>query len=453
MAIRSCYPILVQLTEAEAQRQVSSNQLRVEEARRTLWSCFLIESILGRGKLRSFSFHSSTLNVSLPASDEDFAFGTCQAGGPIFLEALDLGSSDPPAINNYSKYGSEPCFSLIIQGFNIWSAVSRWVSSGGRRTAPPASRDCPWRTGSPWNRGFVAIEEWRAAQSLRMHFSSTNFNLQTYILRNQGVQFAFINLIYFVTTIFLHREFIPFIPFQNQPPCGPSEPPLIAENPPPQWWESSARKLFKSASDVIRLMKQLVKYGIELQAPFTCFCVFNATTVLAYAKTWPHMALGEPDIVELYNWGAKWLFKASGVWEIARAWHVTLIEVDAFYNHHRRSARNITDREHRQLLQLRDRVERLAEPEASGSQEIPVEGNAQNGSGQQGRLTEPLMQDEPSTLSQEHSMHLDNSTLPWVFPTTRLDRSWPAIDDTVLDYDFMTNALTDPSGDFLIRMC
>lgn len=263
MAIRSCYPILVQLTEAEGENRIFSNQLRVEEARRTLWACFLIEGILGRGKLRSCSFHSSILNVSLPASDEDFAFGTCQADNPSFLEALDLESSDPPANNNYSKYGSEPCFSLIIQGFNIWSAVSRWVSSGGRRTVSPASRDCPWRTSSSWNRGLVAIEEWRAAQSSRLQFSSTNFNLQTYILRNQGAQFALINLIYFVTTIFLHREFIPFIPSQNRPLAGPSEPPLIAETAPPQWWESSARKLFKSASDIIRLMKQLAQYGIE----------------------------------------------------------------------------------------------------------------------------------------------------------------------------------------------
>lgn len=212
--------------------------------------------------------------MSLPTTDEDFAFGTCQVDSPTFLQTIDLQSSDASTTNNYSKYGSEPCFSLIIQGFNVWSAVLRLVSSGARRTASLASRDCQWRTGSPWNRSLVAIEEWRAAQSVRMHFSSTNFNLQSYILRNQGAQFAFIDLIYFVTLIFLHREFIPFIPFQNCAPSGPS-----------QWWESSARKLFKSASDTIRLMKQLVEYGIELQAPFTCFCVFNATTVLAYAKT------------------------------------------------------------------------------------------------------------------------------------------------------------------------
>jgi hypothetical protein len=103
MAIRAGYPLLVKLTEAEAENQILSSNLRVEEARRTLWACLLIEGILGRGKLRSFNFHSSTLNIALPTSDEDFAFGTCQAHSPNFLEALDLENSRLLAVNSYSQ--------------------------------------------------------------------------------------------------------------------------------------------------------------------------------------------------------------------------------------------------------------------------------------------------------------------------------------------------------------
>ncbi|KOS46711.1 hypothetical protein ACN38_g2288 [Penicillium nordicum] len=128
------------------------------------------------------------------------------------------------------------------------------------------------------------------------------------------------------------------------------------------------------------------------------------------------MALGEPDMADFYNWGARWLFKASGVWEIARAWHATLMEIEAFYNRHRTSAENIMDHDHLQFLQLQDRVERLAESEASVSNQVPVEGNAQGNaqgsSTQQGRFTEPFTQDGPSMLSQEHSVHLEGSNLP-----------------------------------------
>lgn len=164
------------------------------------------------------------------------------------------------------------------------------------------------------------------------------------------------------------------------------------------------------------------------------------------------MAPGEPEIVELYDWGFKWFFKASEVWEIARAWLATLIEVDAFYSRHRMSSENISDGEHRLFSQLRDKMERLAEPEVSASQEIPVEGNGRDSSGQQDRPTEPFTQDELCTFSQGNSAHFDSSALPWVIPTTRLEYSWPVINDPVLGYDFMTNALNDPSGDFLMRM-
>jgi hypothetical protein len=163
------------------------------------------------------------------------------------------------------------------------------------------------------------------------------------------------------------------------------------------------------------------------------------------------MAPGEPDIVEFYDWGLQWLFKASGVWEIARAWHATLIEVDAFYTRHRTSPQNTTDREHHLFSRLRGRVECLAESVASDSQEVPVEGNTQDSSGQQDSLTANT-QDEANTFSQENSMRFDSSTLPWDFAPTRLEHSWPEIDDSVLDYDLMTNALTDASGDFLMRI-
>jgi hypothetical protein len=163
------------------------------------------------------------------------------------------------------------------------------------------------------------------------------------------------------------------------------------------------------------------------------------------------MAPGEPDIVEFYDWGLQWLFKASGVWEIARAWHATSIEVDAFYTRHRTSPQIITDREHRLFSRLRGRVERLAESPPSDSQEVPVEDNAQDSSGQQDSLTANT-QDGTATFSQKNSMCIDSSTLPWDFPPTRLEHSWPEIDDSVLDYDFMKNALTDASGDFLMRI-
>lgn len=447
--MRLCFTILEQLSDSRAQNHTAPNQLQIEETRRTMWACSLIEAMLGSGKRRSLGFHSSILDMPLPTSDEDFAFNTCR-NDLNFLDALDLEHYDPPEIQIHAGKGFEPDFSLIIQGFNIWSTLSRWISSGGRRSESPASRKSPWRKSSFWNRSLVALENWRTSQSFRMHFSVTNSNLQAYVVRNQGSRFAFVNLIYYVATMSLHREYIPFIPLQNASPCGPSEPPVIVDTAPPGWWEESARRLFQSACDTIRLMKQLRSYGIDLPAPFTCFCVFNATTALAYARKWPNMACGESNTADLLDWGADWLSKASEVWEIARPWCATLTEVNAFYTRLQLDGHDLAIDEHQEAMHLRDKVERLAGLDTSGSQNASIEDGRRRPEGHSaGRLQDCI----PVNFPQEQQITPELTASPSGFSTMQFNQSWSSTDDILLDYDFLTSALIDPSGDFLMRMC
>jgi hypothetical protein len=301
--------------------------MQVEEARRTLWSCLMIEAMLGCGDLRSLSLHSKLYHVPLPSSDEDFNFSVYPEGDLNYLEVLDLEFSHPPKIQRLGNKGYEINFSLIIQGFNVWSEVSRWVFSGQTTQRLSTSRGFSCREDSFFSRSLAVLEDWREAQSSRLHFSATDSHLPAFLSRGQGERYAFVNLIYYSTSISLHRECLPLLinggPFQTRSDDANTVEPILAN-----WWEKSAEQLAESASNTIHLIKQLLHYGIDLQVPFACYCVFNATTVLYYGKKWPEIMPGVSNASELFDWGVEWISRASEIWEVARVWRTTLMKID-----------------------------------------------------------------------------------------------------------------------------
>jgi hypothetical protein len=268
--------------------------------------------------------------VPLPSSDEDFVFGVCPKNDLRYLDILDLESSDPPKMQRFDSEGYDINFTLIIQGFNIWSEVSRWTSAKITQ-ASSASRWLSLPKDPFWGRSLVVLEDWRNAQSSRLHFSNVDSHLTAFLSRKQGERYAFINLIYYSTSIFLHRECLPFIfnksTLQTRTAeVVPSFPQILTNG-----WETSVEKLAESACNTIHLIRQLLHHGIDLQVPFSCYCVFNATTVLVYARKWPEIMPEGSNAVELFDWGVGWVSRASELWEVARVWRMTLMKIDAFH--------------------------------------------------------------------------------------------------------------------------
>lgn len=284
----------------------------------------MMEAMLGCGNLRSLSFQSQLYRVPLPSSDQDFVFGVCSENELQFLEVLDLEASDSPKIQNLGGHGYEIDFTLIIQGFNIWSEVSRWVSSTKRTERPPASRNIFLPNDPFWSRSLVVLEDWRDVQSSRVHFSAGKSHLPAFLSRRQGERYAFVNLIYFSTSIFLHRESLAFMADKSASPSGDTEPVPSIQHILPDGWKSSVERLVESAYNTIQLIRQLLHHGIDLQVPFTCHCVFNATIALFYAKKCPEVVPGRFNCAELFDWGAEWISRASEIWGVARVWRTTL---------------------------------------------------------------------------------------------------------------------------------
>ncbi|KAJ5887949.1 hypothetical protein N7495_007990 [Penicillium taxi] len=364
MAIRTGQMLQARLEEIGKSQKEQPNTVLRETIHRTIWACFVIDCMLGCGKHRVRTFEAEKVKIPLPINDEDYVFGNDSSPNPTYLTKLVFEGYAQSLQSPSQKLGVEYCLSLTIQGFDIWSKLSQWICTGGRGGDLPSSHDPPWKETTFWYRTMTSLENWRASLSPRLLYSSGGHNLLAHIARNQGESFATINLLYYLMVIFLNREYIPFFPHRIKSPCGPTDPPLLKEQAPPGWWDRGSIELFGAASSIIKLLQSLQQHGIQLQTPFTSFCVFSAATTLSYANAWPHMAPGFQNAGELYTWGLKWLIESSELWKIAEGWCDTLTSVSQLYIRIKKDTSRFCDVGREPFIDLEDSIQRFAETES-----------------------------------------------------------------------------------------
>ncbi|OGM47194.1 hypothetical protein ABOM_003899 [Aspergillus bombycis] len=376
MATRIVHGVYAQAKESAKMDMSSFKNSRLEEACRTVWACFLLDSMIGCGKCQASNFSMSTGKIPLPSGEDDFAFGNSPSSRPTFMEAWDFETNDyhPQNLSLPDKMGCDHSLVLIVQGFHIWQAISSWVSTGGRRRQSPSSREPPWRGCSFWSRSMAAVKDWRASQSPQLIFSASNINIHVYISRGEGERFAVINLLYYLNIILLHREYIPFVPHLINRPQGPVQPPLLMEEAPFGWWEKSAQDMFAAASNIIEMMRELNKGGVQFQTPFACFCVFSAASALSYATTWPYMAPGlDPQTSSsLFSWASTWLSQACKFWKVANGWYSTMLTLCQLYTQIKMDPSQILNVRRDVFVALEENIQRLAGSETLDLGDIPT---------------------------------------------------------------------------------
>jgi hypothetical protein len=320
------------LTESK-DTDVTPQYLTSQECiRRTIWATFVVDCLLSGGKHRPQSFQAARLDLSLPIGEEDFAF-EAKSDEPLpHLHRLVLSTIDEmtatPKLDDCDK-----SLRLIIKGLDIWSTLSQWICDGGRRLEPDNAQSSPWNESSFWSRMKKALDCWRSSMSEKLHYSPTNSNLQAHIARNQGQPFVFFNVIFYLNKLFLHREYIPFIPYRCSFPSGPIDPPLLIGQPPANWWAANSTALFASAASIIDLLRAAQVRGVELKTVFVAFCVYSAAVTLLYAQAWPSMAPGVKPPHEDLQWALAWLDDTGALWKIVKGWRETLSTVSVIYDH------------------------------------------------------------------------------------------------------------------------
>lgn len=90
----------------------------------------------------------------------------------------------------------------------------------------------------------------------------------------------------------LHREYVPFIPIRCSKPEGPMDPPCFPpdrSDVPRGFWDESARECFKSARDIMDLVRTCQEWSALVETPIVGFAIYTVAFTGVYCINFPWM--------------------------------------------------------------------------------------------------------------------------------------------------------------------
>jgi hypothetical protein len=275
---------------------------------RTFWACFVMDRLIFCGESQPFTLPLESMVIHLPVGEEDFAFGATRN-----QETLSFSPG-----HEFSSMDSYYC--ALVKGFDIWANILKIIINGGRRQPNMARpENCPWVPGSPWNILFEKLQAWRRSQSERLKYPNTD--IAVHVSLGRGEAFGYLNLIYFVSLLFLHREYIPFLPTLESEPRGPVDPPLLQAVAPHNWWSRNASELFQAAASITEMLNTLDEVDASLLTPFAGFCAFSAATMNIYVLNFPRMNLNRSANMRNYiDQNIDYMNRFNGIWKMGKGW-------------------------------------------------------------------------------------------------------------------------------------
>nr|CEG05723.1 unnamed protein product [Fusarium clavum] len=268
-----------------------------------------MDRLLSCGKRRQAMFPDEEMHFSLPVNDTQFLFGQ---------------PSQPPALDNTLRmYGPDDHLVLLIQGLRIWSRVHTWVAEGGRRRPGMTEPEqCPFNETSYWHGMKRTLFKWRDSQDALMKYPGTKVSVHAQ--RGQAERFGYINLVYYISLLFLCREYIPFSPVDEVKPRGPIEPPLLKARGPDEFWLQNVSELYDAATQISSLLTDLEHVNCPLRTPFSGLCAFSSTLWSLYGGAFPNFMqftagqVHEADIQAERTMNV--LVRIGQVWGLAKEW-------------------------------------------------------------------------------------------------------------------------------------
>ncbi|KAI5456705.1 hypothetical protein BGZ63DRAFT_434813 [Mariannaea sp. PMI_226] len=294
---------------------------------RTFWCCFIMDCMINSGTYNPPMLpmsEMSKLKVPAPLSAIEFAFG------PISPQQTSQVQS-PLQVPPRRILEAPQSFELLISGFDIWVKVMGFIFNDGRR-APGmcAPENCPWVLDSPWSIMRSRLESWRASQHSGLHYPKNGVAI--HMTLGYGESFIYINLLYYLSVLMLHREYMPFLPTAEMAPCGPVDHPMLQSQAPAGWWENSSQELFQAAERIAKLLHDAEDCGMLFLTPFAGFCAYSACFMNLYAFRFPRMNLGRSPCAEnCLNLCIAYLDKFRQTWKIGDRWIKTIQSVSLLY--------------------------------------------------------------------------------------------------------------------------
>lgn len=279
---------------------------------RTFWCAFCLDRIISTGENRCFIV-SEYENMTLPKSDRDFIKSAMESPMNDFeLPQHAKRYEHRVTTENYIRYFTKFPATVIdrdlcvfIKIYSIWGDIHRYMMKGGRGAFPT---QCPWDPESIIGKITEELEEWWSLlpeewKWSREKYYSSNFSVRKITL------ISTVNCLYYLSVIFLNREFFPFLPYETDKHVGPTEPPLLPSPPTETYWQDSARACFGSTRKLGEILNTLVEH--ELTQPegtesknavmYTPFYAFTAFVCAIHANYGTQFYWMDPDHYKYVN--------------------------------------------------------------------------------------------------------------------------------------------------------
>ncbi|GFF50479.1 hypothetical protein IFM46972_09054 [Aspergillus udagawae] len=286
---------------------------------RTFWACFIMERMISSG-----AYSPPMLPMSEMANLGGYtSIERCRVGG--------IGQEFTRRCEGTAPLDITRSFEVLVTGFDIWTDVMAFVLNDGRR-APGmcTANNCPWVPESTWGKTRQRLETWRANQHHRLRYPENT--VVAHKTLGFGESFTYLNLLYYLSTLMLHREYFPFLPTAVSVPRGPVDQPTLEAEAPEGWWDTSALELFFAAEQIANLLHDASQCGANMLTPFIGFCAFSAAYMNLYIYRFPHMNLNRSlQASTSLEYCRAYLEDFRHVWKLGESWMTTINHASILY--------------------------------------------------------------------------------------------------------------------------
>ncbi|KAK0659542.1 putative transcriptional regulatory protein [Lasiodiplodia hormozganensis] len=158
-----------------------------ETARRTIWTCFIMDQFLSCGNGRPASIRAEELQIQLPCSEDDFHFGSAVTTPTLSGEIPSYALLNCPKAD-VGEFGH------MIRVSILWHRAVSWVMD------PPADE----QDDNEYHAIMAALHQW--AKSLPSRQQDTPGKIDLHIQVGNGYSFAFTHSVHYCALIFLARK-------------------------------------------------------------------------------------------------------------------------------------------------------------------------------------------------------------------------------------------------------
>ncbi|KAH1350699.1 hypothetical protein KXV74_000606 [Aspergillus fumigatus] len=305
-----------------------ASQTQYEQLVRTYWCCFAQDCELSSGARQHFALSFRQISVPLPTSDRDFNFGRLSSHR---LMPSDMSKHSPLSRNLTIDYG----LTIVTRGFDIFVRILRFANESRRGRTLTLPQD-PSSPRVVWQRLKEELDEWRFLQDVTVRYPATS--AQAHVALGYGELFAYINLVYFMSILFLYRD-------QLLSSLKPHADLLHDSQPLSNVDESQPiGQLFDAAQNIGGILAALEVSGAPVITPYSGFSIFVAAHINMYGTVCPQRYPGGLERAEEEKRAnLAYLERLSKYWPVGQNWWRTVQEANRFYEIARNNQLHVRD--------------------------------------------------------------------------------------------------------------